>query len=110
MVGTWKLVEKPAVDPLDEPSLAKLTFGPDKSAVLTDNLFEHSKGMSQNFDDPNTVTSVTIDKSGVTVHLRQKSTGDDQTLALRFDARDRITVYLKPREAGPTYQFRFAKP
>jgi hypothetical protein len=109
LLGTWKLVEKPPLDPQDEPSLQKLTFGPDKSAVLTDNLFEHSQGKSPNYDDPYTVTAVKATAAGVTLGLRQKATGDDETLALTFDGRDRITVQIKPREAGPVYLFKFAR-
>lgn len=109
LVGTWKLVEKPAVDPLDEPSLFKLTFAPDKSAVLTDNLFEHSKGQTQNFDDPNTVTRVAVGADRVTLHLQQHLGGDTHTLALTFEATDRVTVHYQPRRGGPEYKFRFAR-
>jgi hypothetical protein len=110
LVGIWKLEGKPAVAVEDEGSiLTRLRFDADKSAVLTDNLFATTKGATSNFDDPHELVRVTVTKAGLTLHLRQKSTGEAQPLPLSFEAKDRIAVRFKPREAGPAYQFRFVK-
>lgn len=110
LVGTWTLNERPKVEAEDEGSvLTRLRFAADRSAVLTDNLHAATKGETRNFDDPHSLNRVEFVKGGVTLHLKQTSSGESQLLPVTFDGRDRIIVEFKPRQAGPAYLFKFIR-